>query len=94
MWLLFCLLSILFTLAALFCAAARRVLSLWASIAAIACTFATLYAFFCRICRWVLQEDWSALSDVLPALQVILMVYMILLLAANAVALCLSQRRR
>ncbi len=57
-------------------------------------TVLTLLLEYRQVYRWVMQEDWSALMDVVPTMHNVLCGYVILVFLGCAAALALGRRSR
>lgn len=85
LWLFFGAASILFTGIGLYLALRGGRLLHWAVLAALACAALTVFAEYAQVNAWVLQEDQSALMDVVPTMSGVLRAYVIGMVAINGV---------
>lgn len=86
MWLLFGILSVVFTGCNLLFDPKKKG-SKWIMIAAFSFPMLTVLAAFGRVKAWVSHEDWIALMDVVPDWSGSLTGFVILMIALNALAM-------
>lgn len=94
MWIVCVVLSAIFTVSNYLLSIKKKRTAQWA--AAFAFTFAllTLLAGYRMVLDWVRQEDWTALADVVPAMFYGLIIYVVIIVIANTVAILVGKHHK
>lgn len=91
MWIFFSIASVVFTglhgYAAFSSKSMAKGMAKGMAFAAFAFTALTLLSEYAMVVSWVQAEDWSALLDVVPSMFPMLIVYIVILVAANGLLL-------
>ena len=66
----------------------------WARFLSMALTCLTMCAEYGMVARWVLREDWSALMDVVPAMDKMLWILVTASILINSVSLFLGPKKQ
>lgn len=85
MWIVFAILSVVFTALGLCLLRGKK--AVWASFCAVALTALTMRQEYALVAKWILRKDWAALEDVVPSMFHVATGYVILMLLLNGVAL-------
>lgn len=92
MWIFFSIASIVFTGLHGYAAFAGKSMAKGMACAAFAFTALTLLSEYAMVVSWVQAEDWSALLDVVPSMFPMLIVYTVILVAANGLLLFVGKK--
>ena len=87
MWIFFSIASVVFTGLHGYAAFSGKSMAKGMAFAAFAFTALTLLSEYAMVVSWVQAEDWSALLDVVPSMFPMLIVYSVILVAANGLLL-------
>lgn len=87
MWIFFSIASVVFTGLHGYAAFAGKSMAKGMAFAAFGFTALTLLSEYAMVVSWVRAEDWSALLDVVPSMFPMLIVYTVILVAANGLLL-------
>lgn len=87
MWIFFSIASVVFTGLHGYAAFSGKSMTKAMAFAAFGFTALTLLSEYAMVVSWVRSEDWSALLDVVPSMFPILIVYTVILVAANGLLL-------
>ena len=87
MWILFGIMSVVFTFMNLHSAVNKSKLFQLSSIAAFSSTVLTVLFEYRMINNWVKHKDWSAVSDVMPTMNTVLTIYAIFIIIVNICSL-------
>jgi len=94
MWIICCILSIVFTGLNWKWSGKQTQKAIWASLCAISFMALTVLMEYRLVLDWVNKSDWSALMDVVPSMFKMLTGYVILLLLANMGAFLLNRENK
>lgn len=92
MWIFFSIASVVFTGLHSYAAFAGKSMAKSMAFAAFGFTALTLLSEYAMVVSWVQAEDWSALLDVVPSMFPILIVYTVILVAANGLLLFVEKK--
>lgn len=87
MWIFFSIASVVFTELHGYAAFSGKSMAKGMAFAAFTFTALTLLSEYAMVVSWVQAEDWSALLDVVPSMFPMLIVYTVILVAANGLLL-------
>lgn len=83
MWILCIAFSLVFTVAHIWYRASKRKGSALLLVLSLLSVIFTLLSIYNQILDWVRYQDWSALEDVVPAMQPILLLYVLFIALSN-----------
>lgn len=89
MWIVFGMLSVIFSITNIYCAYKKKEKTIWLTLGALSFTLVTMLSQYAMINNWVNKEDWSALMDVVPSMYMMLIGYTIAMIGINCIALIL-----
>lgn len=92
MWIFFGIASIIFTMLHGYAAFSGKSMAKGMAFGAFGFTALTLLSEYAMVVSWVRAEDWSALLDVVPYMFPMLIVYTIILVAANGLLLFVRKK--
>lgn len=93
MWIFFGIASVIFTVLHGYTAFSGKSMAKGMAFGAFAFTALTLLSEYAMVVSWVRAEDWSALLDVVPYMFPLLIVYTVILVAANGLLLFARKTR-
>lgn len=65
----------------------------WLQFISLAFTALTICAQYSMVKKWVLEEDWSALLDVVPSMTSVLWIFVFASIVTNSIALFIKKER-
>ena len=93
MWIFCGIASLIFTILHGYAAFSGKSMAKGMAFGAFAFTALTLLSEYAMVVSWVQAEDWSALLDVVPYMFPILIVYTVVLIAANGLLLLTGKKQ-
>lgn len=93
MWIFCGIASVVFTVLHAYAAFSGKPMAKGMAFAAFGFTALTLLSEYAMVVSWVRAEDWSALLDVVPYMFPILIVYTVVLIAANGLLLLAGKKQ-